>query len=111
VRFILSSSRLNLYLYILLCHSVCIRDIKEAFSVKPRFEGQFQYKVLDVEDTEDQNLIRLFPEYVVSTIWRCLLTHGCTVRSDLSTKQLTKADASLFIAMVCRNITRSLCSY
>ncbi|RDB14601.1 Serine/threonine/tyrosine-interacting protein A [Hypsizygus marmoreus] len=42
-------------------HIVCIRDVKEAFSVRPRFEGQFQYMVLDVEDNEEQNLIRLFP--------------------------------------------------
>eukprot|EP00918_Siedleckia_nematoides_P098016 GHVU01214646.1.p1 GENE.GHVU01214646.1~~GHVU01214646.1.p1 ORF type:complete len:239 (+),score=28.48 GHVU01214646.1:72-788(+) len=43
-------------------HIVCIRDAKEAFSVKPRFPDQFQYLVLDVEDNEEQNLIRLFPE-------------------------------------------------
>jgi len=40
---------------------VCIRDAKEAFSVKPRFPERFQYMVLDVEDNEEQNLIRLFP--------------------------------------------------
>lgn len=45
------------------CCSVCIRDQKEAFSVKPRFPDQFQYLVLDVEDNEEQNVIRLFPEY------------------------------------------------
>lgn len=42
-------------------HIVCIRDAKEAFSVRPRFPDQFRYMVLDVEDTEEQNLIRLFP--------------------------------------------------
>ncbi|KAF6757585.1 protein-tyrosine phosphatase-like protein [Ephemerocybe angulata] len=42
-------------------HIVCIRDAKEAFSVKPRFPGTFQYMTLDVEDNEEQNLIRLFP--------------------------------------------------
>ncbi|KAF8895263.1 protein-tyrosine phosphatase-like protein [Infundibulicybe gibba] len=42
-------------------HIVCIRDAKEAFSVRPRFEDQFTYLVLDVEDNEEQNLIRLFP--------------------------------------------------
>ncbi|KAG8701215.1 hypothetical protein FRC08_004219 [Ceratobasidium sp. 394] len=41
--------------------SVCIRDVKEAFSVRPRFPDRFQYLVLDVEDNEEQNLIRLFP--------------------------------------------------
>jgi len=42
-------------------HIVCIRDAKEAFSVYPRFPDKFQYMVLDVEDNEEQNLIRLFP--------------------------------------------------
>jgi len=42
-------------------HIVCIRDAKEAFSVRPRFPEQFKYMVLDVEDNEEQNLIRLFP--------------------------------------------------
>ncbi|KAG6811372.1 hypothetical protein H0H92_007757 [Tricholoma furcatifolium] len=42
-------------------HIVCIRDAKEAFSVRPRFESSFQYLVLDVQDNEEQNLIRLFP--------------------------------------------------
>jgi len=42
-------------------HILCIRDAKEAFSVKPRFPEHFNYMVLDVEDTEEQNLIRLFP--------------------------------------------------
>ncbi|EIW81295.1 phosphatases II [Coniophora puteana RWD-64-598 SS2] len=43
-------------------HIVCIRDAKEAFSVRPRFPEHFQYLVLDVEDNEEQNLIRLFPQ-------------------------------------------------
>lgn len=42
--------------------SVCIRDAKEAFSVRPRFADRFQYMVLDVQDNEEQNLIRLFPQ-------------------------------------------------
>lgn len=42
-------------------HIVCIRDAKEAFSVRPRFPDHFKYMVLDVEDSEEQNLIRLFP--------------------------------------------------
>lgn len=46
-----------------LLKSVCIRDAKEAFSVKPRFQEHFRYLVLDVEDSEEQNLIRLFPGY------------------------------------------------
>lgn len=49
-----------------LCFSsrVCIRDKKEAFSVRPRFPDDFTYLTLDVEDNEEQNLIRLFPGYV-----------------------------------------------
>ncbi|PFH53385.1 hypothetical protein AMATHDRAFT_137994 [Amanita thiersii Skay4041] len=43
-------------------HIVCIRDAKEAFSVRPRFESHFKYLVLDVQDNDEQNLIRLFPE-------------------------------------------------
>ncbi|KAL4073131.1 protein-tyrosine phosphatase-like protein [Scleroderma yunnanense] len=43
-------------------HIVCIRDQKEAFSVKPRFPDHFRYLVLDVEDNEEQNVIRLFPQ-------------------------------------------------
>ncbi|KAF5382787.1 hypothetical protein D9615_002753 [Tricholomella constricta] len=42
-------------------HIVCIRDVKEAFSVRPRFQEHFTYMVLDVEDNEEQNLIRVFP--------------------------------------------------
>jgi hypothetical protein len=41
--------------------SLCIRDAKEAFSVRPRFPDHFRYMTLDVQDNEDQNLIRLFP--------------------------------------------------
>ena len=44
---------------------VCIRDVKEAFSVRPRFLGSFEYLVLDVQDSEEQNLIRLFPTFVL----------------------------------------------
>src|SRR6266851_5697318 len=45
-------------------HRVCIRDVKEAFSVRPRFPESFKYLVLDVQDSEEQNLIRLFPTCV-----------------------------------------------
>jgi hypothetical protein len=61
----------HLYYQILSCKlkfksfcSVCIRDAKEAFSVRPRFEDKFTYLTLDVEDSEEQNLIRLFPTWV-----------------------------------------------
>lgn len=52
-------------------HIVCIRDASEAFSVKPRYPGQFIYLTLDVKDTEDQNLITLFPgarDFIYSAI-------------------------------------------
>lgn len=42
-------------------HIVCIRDAKEAFSVKPRFPDHFRYLVVDLADSEEQNLIRYFP--------------------------------------------------
>lgn len=44
------------------CDSLCIRDVKEAFSVRPRFPDEFTYMTLDVEDNEEQNLIRVFPQ-------------------------------------------------
>ncbi|KLO17269.1 phosphatases II [Schizopora paradoxa] len=43
-------------------HIVCIRDSMEAFSVRPRFPDNFIYMTLDVQDNEEQNLIRLFPK-------------------------------------------------
>ncbi|GLB38594.1 putative dual specificity phosphatase, catalytic domain [Lyophyllum shimeji] len=58
--FVVSKS-LETLLQLKVTHIVCIRDVKEAFSVRPRFEGQFTYMVLDVEDNEEQNLIRVFP--------------------------------------------------
>jgi len=42
-------------------HVVCIRVAKEAFSVKPRFPDDFKYMVVDLADSEEQNLIRYFP--------------------------------------------------
>jgi len=42
-------------------HIVCIRDAKEAFSVRPRFPEHFTYMTVDVSDSEEQNLIRSFP--------------------------------------------------
>ncbi|TCD62304.1 hypothetical protein EIP91_007071 [Steccherinum ochraceum] len=43
-------------------HILCIRDAKEAFAVRPRFPDNFKYMTLNVEDSEEQNLIRLFPQ-------------------------------------------------
>ncbi|KAJ7601100.1 protein-tyrosine phosphatase-like protein [Mycena floridula] len=58
--FIVSKSK-EMLMDLEITHILCIRDAKEAFSVKPRFPQDFQYMVLDVQDTEEQNLIRLFP--------------------------------------------------
>ncbi|KAN0139899.1 Protein-tyrosine phosphatase-like protein [Lactarius tabidus] len=55
-------------------HIVCIRDVKEAFSVRPRFPDAFQYLVLDVQDSEEQNLIRLFP--TAQQFINMALSHG-----------------------------------
>jgi hypothetical protein len=54
-------------------NSLCIRDAKEAFSVKPRFPEHFQYMTLDVQDNEDQNLIRLFPRRVSQVAFPALV--------------------------------------
>lgn len=43
-------------------HILCIRDVKEAFSVRARFPQNFTYLELDVQDNEDQNLIRVYPQ-------------------------------------------------
>ncbi|KAJ7758571.1 protein-tyrosine phosphatase-like protein [Mycena maculata] len=64
-------------------HIVCIRDAKEAFSVRPRFPDQFTYLTLDVEDNEEQNLIRLFPS-AKSFIDNAISQGGrVLIRSDL----------------------------
>jgi len=57
-----ASKSLETLLTLRISHIVCIRDAKEAFSIKPRFPDHFTYMVLDVEDNEEQNLIRLFPQ-------------------------------------------------
>ncbi|KDR82613.1 hypothetical protein GALMADRAFT_238018 [Galerina marginata CBS 339.88] len=56
-----ASKSLDTLLSLGVTHIVCIRDAKEAFSVRPRFPERFKYMTLDVEDNEEQNLIRLFP--------------------------------------------------
>ncbi|KZT11984.1 phosphatases II [Laetiporus sulphureus 93-53] len=61
-------------------HIVCIRDAKEAFSVRPRFPEVFTYMTLDVQDSDEQNLIRLFPparKFIDDAITQggCVLVH------------------------------------
>ncbi|EIM21795.1 phosphatases II [Wallemia mellicola] len=43
-------------------HIVVIRGEAEAVFVRPRYPDQFSYLVLDVRDSEEQNLIRIYPE-------------------------------------------------
>jgi len=57
-----ASKSLDMLRKLSVTHIVCIRDLKEAFSVKPRFPDLFSYLVLDVQDNEEQNLIRVFPQ-------------------------------------------------
>ncbi|KAF5315508.1 hypothetical protein D9619_007049 [Psilocybe cf. subviscida] len=73
-----ASKSLDVLQSLKITHIVCIRDAKEAFSVRPRFPERFHYMTLDVEDNEEQNLIRLFPgqvpashrlTFTVLTIW------------------------------------------
>jgi hypothetical protein len=82
--------------------SVCIRDAKEAFSVRPRFPENFQYMVLDVQDNEEQNLIRLFPLCVTFLSSLCLIKHLSTTAEpkSSSTTRLGQAAPRLCIAMV-----------
>ncbi|OCB85009.1 phosphatases II [Sanghuangporus baumii] len=56
-------------------YRVCIRDAKEAFSVKPRFPDHFIYLVLDVQDNEEQNLIgaKQFIDEAISSGGRVLV--------------------------------------
>lgn len=56
-------------------HIVCLRDPKEAFSVRARFPDYFQYLTLDVVDNEEQNLIRIFPS-AKDFIYRALAGGG-----------------------------------
>lgn len=79
-------------------NSVCLRDAKEAFSVKPRFPEQFGYMVLDVQDTEDQNLIRLFPPCVLRLHFVTLLrTPRVETRVGLTIRHLQPNSARDFI--------------
>ncbi|TIB91316.1 phosphatases II [Wallemia mellicola] len=43
-------------------HIVVIRGEAEAVFVRPRYPDQFSYLVLDVRDSEEQNLIRIYPD-------------------------------------------------
>ncbi|EIW59595.1 phosphatases II [Trametes versicolor FP-101664 SS1] len=75
-----ASKSLDTLLSLGITHVVCIRDAKEAFSVRPRFADRFQYMVLDVQDNEEQNLIRLFPQakqFIDTAISQggCVLVH------------------------------------
>jgi hypothetical protein len=45
-----------------------VRDVRESFAVKNRFPEDFIYKVLDVADNEEQNLIVNFTSCVCHTV-------------------------------------------
>ena len=44
--------------------SLCVRDTREVNIITPRFPGEFIYMTLEIEDNEDQNLIKVFPRFV-----------------------------------------------
>lgn len=99
--------------------SVCIRDAKEAFSVRPRFPEHFNYMVLDVEDNEEQNLIRLFPAWgpysyiLLNGVNRLLFLCSASVLNSSLTKPLEMEDVFLCIVMVshstkCLNLYRNI---
>lgn len=53
-------------------HVVCIFENRERHLVKPRFADRgIQYLSLEVRDSQDQNLIRLFPQYVIKANLMC----------------------------------------
>ena len=80
---------------------MCIRDASEAFSVKPRFPDQFLYLTLDVKDTEDQNLITLFPGFVHFPAFRRVMSDFLSLgHVILFTMRSTKVVEYLYIAMV-----------
>lgn len=56
-------------------HIICIRGEAEAVFVRPRFPDQFKYLVLDVRDSEEQNLIRIYPQ-ARSFIYNALELNG-----------------------------------
>ncbi|GAA97577.1 uncharacterized protein L969DRAFT_91489 [Mixia osmundae IAM 14324] len=43
-------------------HILCIADTREGGLVKPKFPNDFEYQVLNIRDSWDQNLITVFPE-------------------------------------------------
>jgi len=96
---------LSLPLWAVASHRVCIRDVKEAFSVRPRFPESFEYLVLDVQDSEEQNLIRLFPRsawhFILHFIAYLELIYCVTLEhSNSLTRLFLVVGAFLFTAMV-----------
>ncbi|KAH8917916.1 phosphatases II [Atractiella rhizophila] len=43
-------------------HVLCIADPREQFLLRPYFPGEFEYKIMLIRDSQDQNLVTLFPE-------------------------------------------------
>ena len=68
--------------------------------MRPRFPDRFKYMVLDVQDNEEQNLIRLFPQYaphlrIGSTYNRVIIE-----RTSSLTRRWRKTDVYWCTAMV-----------
>ena len=55
---------------------VCEPPALNRHLVKPRFPESFNYKVLEIRDAQDQNLIRIFPESVALQHLRFKLMEG-----------------------------------
>jgi len=92
----LVSKQLDKLLALGVTHILCIRDAKEAFSVYPRFVDRFQYLTLDVQDNEEQNLIRLFPSAQVF-ITQALAGGGCVLVHCNGGISLSPAFAIMFV--------------
>ncbi|POY70747.1 hypothetical protein BMF94_6157 [Rhodotorula taiwanensis] len=44
-------------------HILCIAETRESHILKPKFPDEFVYLIQDIRDADDQNLIRIFPQY------------------------------------------------
>ncbi|XP_074662578.1 serine/threonine/tyrosine-interacting protein A-like [Tubulanus polymorphus] len=56
-------------------HIICIRQSCEANFIKPNFPDVFKYLVLDIADSQTENIIRFFPK-VRDFLNNCFLTGG-----------------------------------
>ncbi|XP_014288725.1 serine/threonine/tyrosine-interacting protein [Halyomorpha halys] len=56
-------------------HIICVRHTLEANFIKPNFEDQFKYLVLEIADSVTENIIHLFP-IVKKFVDECLASGG-----------------------------------